>query len=68
MDYYYYFGGPNRNFSLSKKKSAAPDLSTTLKVAKHTLKMMEIDAAVIFEECGTPGGWVRVPMAHQNHH
>ena len=45
-----------------------PDLSATLKVVKHTPKMMEIDAAVIFYECGTPGGWARVPMAHQNHH
>ena len=41
------FGGPSRNFSLSKK-NCPPDLSATLKVVKHTPKMMEIDAAVIF--------------------
>ena len=40
---------------------AAPDLSTTLKVVKDTLKMMEIDAAVIFLFCGTLGGWAHVP-------
>ena len=54
-------GGPNRNFSLSKNKSTAPDLSTTLKVVKHTLKMMEIDAAVIFLFCGTLGSWAHAP-------
>ena len=48
------FGGPNRNFLLSKK-TAAPDLFTTLKVVKHTSRMMEIDAAVIFFVLWYPG-------------
>ena len=36
-------------------------VSTTLKVVKHTPKMMQIDAAVIFLFCGTLGVWVHVP-------